>query len=123
MERKKDLSHLMIKTYLFCRLVCANPQRHLPFPRHRVEGHRHLRQRADSPRFHTFPDFCLRLESIGESGSCSFRIFKAFLSLLLDIVGGFRRRIWKVGDFNCIRTRESMAIEAFLHFLFFLKAT
>jgi hypothetical protein len=39
-------------------------RRHLPFPPHRVEGHRHLRQTSRFTTFYTFPDFCPRLESI-----------------------------------------------------------
>ncbi len=40
-------------TILF-RLFAPTRRRCLPFPRHRVEGHRHHRQRADSPRFKRF---------------------------------------------------------------------
>jgi hypothetical protein len=29
--------------------VRSHPRRHLPFPRHRVEGHRHQRQRTNEP--------------------------------------------------------------------------
>ena len=53
-ERKEDLSHLMIKTYFFLQILqyfrsfVARHRRHPPFPRLRVEGHRHLRQRANS---------------------------------------------------------------------------
>ncbi len=38
----------------------ARHRRHFPFPRHRVEGHRHLRQTSRFTAFYTFPDFCLR---------------------------------------------------------------
>jgi hypothetical protein len=44
--------------------VRSHPRSHLPFPRLRVEGHRHLRQTSRFTTFYTFPDICLRLESI-----------------------------------------------------------
>jgi hypothetical protein len=108
--------------------VRSHPRRHLPFPRHRVEGHRHRRQeqRATEPilTFSYVSGLLSKVRVDCKSGSCSFQIFKAFLSLLLDIVGGFRRRIWKVG--NYIGKRESMAVDVMLlclHFLLISNAT
>ncbi len=62
MERKKDLSHLMIKTYFFLQIFARSlPATDAVFPslvnELKVTGI--CAKRADSPRFHTFPDFCL----------------------------------------------------------------
>jgi hypothetical protein len=61
MESKIDFESLkMIETILFLLQILtgsffvARHRRRLPFPRHRVEGHRHHRQRADSSRFKRF---------------------------------------------------------------------